>query len=522
MWHDVKVTLTGAAVAVLMMVPAVAGASESRYATDTWNFSGAEIVTVSPRHSGIPRWAIVPFSRPWLATGCQTFLAEFPEVLGNVTPDLCVRTIATVSGLPLETEAEVYQIRNADRIPAGAMIMVPAPDLAAEEIVEQTRLHRQIHGLASSPMGMAELLMQHSSAIQQLNQRLIGVEEQVGELATAQEGLSAALADKVSQADYQALLARVDAGMSQEQFNRMLGEFLTEQGIETLAEMGEIRRVAQAAFESRLDSLEATQAEQGQVLSGLAAEFAQFQASQRTAEEMATAIVNAAADRLALMQPVAAEVDSNTLRAQVEEIVSELGLGVADANVQIELTAMQASIDALANAQGVDVEAALTQWLETAAADGSLSVLTDAVSEEVGQTADTAWNMAALALGLVALLAILGGIFVYRKGREGAELGQRVKTLEVQNGARVILPEGLLAELWKLQEGAIHTFEVGVTLGNTKYYVVEATGAKGGVTLKNVQDQTQVVKIENVSGALRRAAGAGRLTLPRAADKAAA
>lgn len=179
MWYRDLVAAVGLAV---LAWPTAAAADT--YAADTWDFSEVEEFTVPAAVSAVPRWVTIPYEGTLLWDGCELFLAEHPDALSGVTIPGCVGTIAEISGL-----------RNPDRVPAGAMVMVPSPTNTSAEIATQRSQRTDIQSLAANPLGMAEALLMFNRDIDEYNERLEDAEERLDEHDGALTNLDDRLGD---------------------------------------------------------------------------------------------------------------------------------------------------------------------------------------------------------------------------------------------------------------------------------------------------------------------------------------
>lgn len=391
-WYHHLKTVAWSAAATLAWASTAAADS---YATDTWNFSDAEEFTVPAAASAVPRWVTVPYEGTLLWDGCELFLEEHAEALSGVTVPGCVGTIAEISGL-----------RNPDRIPAGAMVMVPSPNNTSDDIAAQRSERTNIQALAANPMGMAEALLEFNRDVDEYNQRLedaegrldehdgalIGLDDRLGDLETQVTTLAETAGANLSEAEVRSIAtevlesAAIEPGMTEFEVQAQIRAALDEQRAEfeqLASDVEALRQELESVRSSQL-SPEAYAQTALEIARDLGVSETQVESVVQTA--LADLDLVSPADMSAAIDAAMAEVQSqvSTLEAQVSTLQEELRTLRSDSSMSPEAYA-QAAIS-IARDLGMS-EADVDQAVQTALADLDL-VAPDDVSAAIDDALD--------------------------------------------------------------------------------------------------------------------------------------
>jgi predicted nucleic acid-binding Zn-ribbon protein len=297
MWYHHLKTVAYSAAATLALV---GGAVADSYATDTWDFSDAEKFTVPASVSAVPWWTTVLYEDTLLWDGCELFLEEHVEVLSGMTIPDCVGIIAKISGLS-----------NPDRVPAGAMVMVPSPRNTSADIADQRTKRTSLRELANNPMGMAEALLAFNRDVDKYNARL---EKAEGQLAEHDERLSRQ-ADQLSELENQVmtLADSTGANLSEAEVRSIATKVLENVALESGMTEFEVQAQIQAALDEQRDKFEKWAAD----VAALRQELESLRSSQMSPEAYAQTALEIARD---------VGVSETQVKSVVQTALADLGL----------------------------------------------------------------------------------------------------------------------------------------------------------------------------------------------------
>ena len=230
---------------------------------------------------------------------CRTLSAQLP--IGT-----CLELIGVSNDFANPDEDQLGWQRQLDNIYVGQVLWLPtaAAAQAYAEVfgseAEAARLELEQVNRLREQLGLGNLTQER---VDNIEQALLAYGEVVDQLFEELEGnisgLSERLDGKVDQAQFDALLARIEAGevMNQAQFNAMLRSFLAEENV-ALDDIRAVREVAESAFDE-VQELRAEQERQGVTLAdtanrttALEAEQAQLAETQQQQGETLVAVAD--------------------------------------------------------------------------------------------------------------------------------------------------------------------------------------------------------------------------------------